>query len=60
VSISNFTTQPTVTVWAQTAAPQWNNVTGNSLYPVTFNTGTVTVTNGSGGVVTLALVAAGQ
>jgi hypothetical protein len=60
VSISNFTTQPTVTVWAQTAAPQWNNVTGNSSYPVTYNGGTVTVTNGSGLFVTLALVAAGQ
>jgi hypothetical protein len=60
VSIPSFTTLPTVTVWGQTAAPQWNNVTGNSLYPVTFNGGTVTVTNGSGGIVTLALIAAGQ
>ena len=60
VSIPNFTTLPTVTVWAQTAAPQWNNVTGNSSYPVTFNGGTVTVTNGSGLIVTIALVAAGQ
>ena len=60
VSIANLTTLPTVTVWAQTAALQWNNVTGNSSYPVTFNGGTVTVTNGSGLIVTLALVAADQ
>jgi len=60
VSIPGFTALPAVSVWVQTTASQWTNVTGNGSYPVTFDSGSLTVTNNSGGSATLALVAAGQ